>query len=106
VNWEPFDLIAVDTYNAAEVAHLYADSIKKLANSNKPLVISEFGCTTIKGAFDLGVRGMFIVEWDGAHAVRLTDSHERDESEQTKTSTIASTFSIATWLLEPIYKVR
>ncbi|CAG7657133.1 hypothetical protein ACFQI7_34575 [Paenibacillus allorhizosphaerae] len=84
VNWEPFDYIAVDAYNSAEVAHLYADSIKKLANSNKPLVISEFGCTTFKGAFDLGARGMFIVEWDGARAVRLTGSYERDESEQSQ----------------------
>lgn len=82
VNWEPFDFIALDAYNSAEVAHLYADSIKKLACSNKPLAISEFGCTTFKGAFNLGARGMFIVEWDGARAVRLTGSYERDESEQ------------------------
>jgi len=84
VNWEPFDFIAVDAYNSAEVAHLYADSIKKLAGSNKPLVISEFGCTTFKGAIDLGARGMFIVEWDGAQAVRLKGSYERDESEQSR----------------------
>lgn len=84
VNWEPFDFIAVDAYNSAEVAHLYADSIKKLASSKKPLVISEFGCTTFKGAFDLGARGMFIVEWDGARAVRLTGSYERNESEQSE----------------------
>ncbi|TMV48742.1 hypothetical protein FE783_16990 [Paenibacillus mesophilus] len=84
VNWEPFDFITVDAYNSAEIAHLYADSIKKLAGSHKPLVISEFGCTTFKGAFDLGARGMFIVEWDGARAVRLTGSYERDESEQSR----------------------
>ncbi|MEK3914315.1 hypothetical protein [Paenibacillus sp. FSL H7-0331] len=85
VNWEPFDFIAVDAYNSTEVAHLYADSIKKLASSsNKPLVISEFGCKTFKGAHDLGARGMFIVEWDGARAVRLTGSYERDESEQSQ----------------------
>ncbi|KQL43998.1 hypothetical protein AN963_21370 [Brevibacillus choshinensis] len=84
VNWEPFDFIAVDAYNSAEIADLYADSIKKLASSNKPLVISEFGCTTFKGAFNLGARGMFIVEWDGARAVRLTGSYERDESEQSQ----------------------
>lgn len=84
VNWEPFDFIAVDAYNSAEVTHLYADSIKKLASTNKPLVISEFGCTTFKGARDLGARGMFIVEWDGARAVRLTGGYERDESEQSQ----------------------
>lgn len=82
VNWEPFDFIAVDAYNSSEIADLYADSIKKLASSNKPLVISEFGCTTFKGAFNLGARGMFIVEWDGALAVRLKGSYERDESVQ------------------------
>lgn len=84
VNWEPFDCIAVDAYNSAEVAHHYADAIKKLASSNKPVVISEFGCTTFKGAFELGARGMFIVEWDGARAVGLTDNYERDESEQVR----------------------
>jgi hypothetical protein len=84
VNWEPFDFIAVDAYNSAEIADIYADSIKKLASSNKPLVISEFGCTTFRGAFNLGARGMFIVEWDGARAVRLTGSYERDESEQSQ----------------------
>ncbi|MEC0240209.1 hypothetical protein P4H66_10150 [Paenibacillus dokdonensis] len=84
VNWELFDFIAVDAYNSVEVAHLYADSIKNLASTNKPLVISEFGCTTFKGASDLGARGMFLVEWDGARAVRLTGSYERDESEQSQ----------------------
>lgn len=84
VNWELFDFISVDAYNSAEVDHLYADSIKKLANSGKPLAISEFGCTTLKGAFELGGRGMFIIEWDGGRAVRLKGSFERDESEQSK----------------------
>ena len=84
VDWEPFDFIAVDAYNSSEVADLYSDSIKKLASSNKPLVISEFGCMAFKGAFDLGARGMFIVEWDGALAVRLKGSYERDESEQSR----------------------
>lgn len=84
VNWEPFDFIAVDAYNSAEIKHLYADSIKELARSNKPLVISEFGSTTFKGAGDLGARGMFLVEWEGAHAVRMTGSYERDESEQSQ----------------------
>lgn len=82
VNWELFDFIAVDAYHSSEVAHLYADSIKKLAASGKPLVISEFGCTTFKGARGLGARGMFIVEWDGPRAIRLTSSFERSESEQ------------------------
>lgn len=82
VNWDPFDFIAADAYNSAEVADRYTDAIKKLAKSNKPLVISEFGCTTFKGARDLGAHGMFIVEWDGAYAVRLTGTYERDETEQ------------------------
>jgi hypothetical protein len=84
VNWEPFDFIAVDAYYSAEIAHLYADSIKRLASSSKALVISEFGCITFKGARDLGARGMSVVEWDGARAVRLIGSYERDESEQSR----------------------
>lgn len=84
VNWELFDFIAVDAYNSVEVADRYEDSIKQLASLGKPLVISEFGCTTFKGARDLGARGMFIVEWDGARAVGLKGNFERDESEQSQ----------------------
>jgi len=84
VNWEPFDFIAVDAYRSADVADRYADSIRQLARLGKPLVISEFGCTTCKGAADLGGHGMFIVEWDGARAVRLKGDFERDESEQSR----------------------
>jgi hypothetical protein len=84
VDWEPFDFIAVDAYNSSEITNLYADSIRKLASSNKPLSITEFGCTTFKGAYDVGARGMFMVEWDGARAVGLKGSYERDESEQSQ----------------------
>ncbi|PYI53403.1 hypothetical protein [Paenibacillus flagellatus] len=83
VNWQPFDFIALDAYKSADIAHLYADAIKKLARSDKPLAISEFGCTTFKGAGGLGARGT-VVEWEGARAVRLTGRYERDESEQSR----------------------
>jgi hypothetical protein len=48
----------------------------------KPVALTEFGCTTHRGAADLGGRGAMIVEWDGAKPLRLLGDYVRDENEQ------------------------
>ncbi|MFF3869860.1 hypothetical protein [Micromonospora sp. NPDC001898] len=82
VDWTPFDYVSSDAYHSAEVADAYVDGIRTLVAQGKPVAITEFGCTTHRGAADLGARGMFIVEWDGANGVRLTGDYARDEDEQ------------------------
>ena len=51
----------------------------------KPVAITEFGCTTHRGAADGGgdslVEGA-IIEWNGASPVRLNGEYVRDEDEQ------------------------
>ncbi|WP_433343165.1 hypothetical protein [Micromonospora sp. CA-111912] len=82
IDWTPFDYVSSDAYHSAEVADAYADGIRTLVAQGKPVAITEFGCTTHRGAADLGARGMFIVEWDGANGARLTGDYARDEDEQ------------------------
>jgi len=83
VDWEPFDLIATDAgYRSKEVEAVYEDEMRAFGASAKPAVITEFGCTTHRGAADLGARGAFMVEWDGAGPVSLKGEFVHDEQEQ------------------------
>ncbi|MFC8845308.1 MULTISPECIES: hypothetical protein [unclassified Micromonospora] len=82
VDWTPFDFVSVDAYRSVEIADQYVDAIRGLVAGGRPVAITEFGCTTHRGAADLGARGLFSVEWDGATGVRLVDEYARDEAEQ------------------------
>jgi hypothetical protein len=83
VDWEPFDIVSTDAgYRSAEVADTFADQIRAYADQEKPTAITEFGCTTHRGAADLGARGAFMVEWDGPRPVALKGEFVRDEQEQ------------------------
>jgi hypothetical protein len=88
VDWTPFDDIATDAgYRSADVADSYREGIRALVaqgkSLGKPVAITEFGCTTHRGAADLGGRGDAIVEWGGdGKPLRLKGKHIRDEAEQ------------------------
>jgi hypothetical protein len=82
VDWAPFDFVSTDAYKSIEVADRYTAGIRALVAHGEPVAITEFGCTTHRGAADLGARGMFIVEWDGPTAIRLNGDYVRDEAEQ------------------------
>lgn len=82
VDWTPFDFVGVDAYRSIEVADRYRDAIRALVAQGKPVAITEFGCTTHRGAADKGARGGMIVEWDGAAPIRLAGDYSRDEAEQ------------------------
>jgi hypothetical protein len=71
----------------AEVAGRFRDDIRafvaQAAAQGKPAAVTEFGCTTHRGAADLGGRGDAIVEWDDdGRPRRLRGDHRRDEAEQ------------------------
>jgi len=81
VDWTPFDFISVDAYLSSEIADRYRDAIRALVAQEKPVAITEFGCTTFRGAGALGARGGMIVEYD--HNIpRLDGDYIRDEAEQ------------------------
>jgi hypothetical protein len=82
VDWTPFDIVSVDAHRSKEIAHVYQQSIRALVARGKPVAITEFGCTTHRGAADHGARGGEIVEYDGTTPVRLAGDYVRDEQEQ------------------------
>jgi hypothetical protein len=84
VNWSAFDFISTDAgYRSIEVADRYRDGIRTLVAQGKPVAITEFGCTTHRGAADLGGRGDSIVEWgDDGKPIQLRGKYIRDEGEQ------------------------
>jgi hypothetical protein len=82
VDWTPFDIVSVDAHRSREVANVYLEGIRALVAQGKPVAITEFGCTTFRGAADHGARGGEIVEYDGTTPVRLNGDYVRDEQEQ------------------------
>ena len=84
VDWALFDIIALDNYRTAEVAGVYAEAMRALAAQGKPAAITEFGCTTYRGAASRSARSGEIVVWDPATAMPagLNGDYVRDEAEQ------------------------
>jgi hypothetical protein len=84
VDWSPFDFVATDAgYRSIETSDRYREGIYALVAQGKPVAITEFGCTTYRGAGKLGGHGDSIVEWgvDGK-PIRLKGEYVRDEGEQ------------------------
>ena len=82
VDWTPFDFIAVDAYWSNELANQYREGIRALVVQGKPVAITEFGCTTFRGASDKSGSGGMIVEYENNIPVRLNGDYIRDEAEQ------------------------
>jgi hypothetical protein len=84
VDWTPFDFLSTDAgYRSIEIADRYRAGIRALVAQGKPVAITEFGCTTHRGAADKGGRGDTIVEWDDdGKPIRLDGDYTRDEDEQ------------------------
>jgi hypothetical protein len=84
VDWTPFDIISTDAgYRSAEVAAHFRESIRAFVAQGKPAAITEFGCTTYRGAAERGGRGDAIIVWDErARPVGLNGDYVRDEGEQ------------------------
>ena len=61
VDWTPFDVVAVDAYRDCNNASTYREDLRRQFRHGKPVVITEFGCCTYRGAADRGGLGWAIV---------------------------------------------
>jgi hypothetical protein len=84
VDWTPFDILSVDLHRSKEVEHVYQESVRKLVAQGKPVAITEFGCTTYRGAGDHGAQSGEIVVYEHGQPVRLKGTYVRDEEEQAR----------------------
>ena len=81
----PFDFVGLDLYRTIETADRYQEAVRTLVSQGKPVVITEFGTATYRGAGDKGARAGEIVTWDATITpVRLNGVYERDETEQVR----------------------
>jgi hypothetical protein len=83
IDWSPFDYVAVDAYRDAGNADAYRDHLRALVAPGKPVVATEFGCCTYRGAGQRGGMGWAIVDRK-SDPPRLDGDYLRDEREQVR----------------------
>ncbi|GAA1598322.1 hypothetical protein GCM10009804_63510 [Kribbella hippodromi] len=81
VNWDLYDIVAVDAYRDAGNAATFADELAARAKWGKPVVATEFGCCAYRGAGARGGAGWMIVDRSADPPV-IKGTFERDEEEQ------------------------
>jgi len=86
VDWGRFDFVAVDPYRDARIRDRFTDLLRRFFAHGRPVVITEFGCCTYRGAADAGGMGWAIVDLDiaelGKRPPELNGEYVRDEAEQ------------------------
>lgn len=95
VDWSPFDFVGVDLYREARIRDRFTDMLRPYFVSGRPVVITEFGCCTYRGAADDGGRGFMIADYS-RQPVQLKGDYARDEPGQARELTdLLSTFNSA-----------
>lgn len=65
VDWGQFDIVGIDLYRGKRNRAVYPRVVKHYNAYGKPVVITEFGCCTFRGAEDMGGTGFTIIDWGG-----------------------------------------
>ena len=81
IDWTPFDFVAVDAYRDADNKHEFRAKMAKHFELGKPVVATEFGCTTYVGAGDRGGMGWAIIDRSVEPPV-IAGDYTRSEDEQ------------------------
>jgi hypothetical protein len=84
VDWALFDYVCLDYYREARVRDSYAERLKRHFAHGKPVIITEVGCCTYRGAEDKGARAWEIVEQGNAHEAQIKGNYIRDEANQAR----------------------
>jgi hypothetical protein len=79
VNWRMFDVICMNLYLNERNRNSYTDIIGEIADSDKPVLITEFGFVTNDKALALGELGYRAVDW---RTKRVEKDVRRDEKAQ------------------------
>jgi hypothetical protein len=81
VDWTLFDIVGIDYYRESMNKNSYREKLRAYFKYGKPVVITEFGCCTYKGAEDKGGYGWAIVDRSKTPP-QLKKEFIRDESVQ------------------------
>ncbi|MBV9448845.1 MAG: hypothetical protein JO345_23400 [Streptosporangiaceae bacterium] len=83
VDWSNFDVVSVDLYRDAGNRDWFTRWLRSFFAPGKPVVITESGCCTYRGAAAAGGRGWEIVDFSELPP-RLNGEYIRDETEQAR----------------------
>jgi hypothetical protein len=81
VDWSNFDFVGVDLYKDAKNRTSHREKLRTYFSYDRPVVVTEFGCCTYRGAPDRGSMGWAIVDLT-TQPPRLTEDVVRDEQAQ------------------------
>ena len=82
VDWTPFDLVGVDLYRDATNRDRFAAIASRFCAMGKPMVATETGCCTYRGAEDAGGSGYDIISHRDARRPQVASGYMRDETAQ------------------------
>ena len=81
VDWEPFDFVGVDAYRDAGNRASFAQDLAAYGRHGRPVVVTESGCATFRGAQDLGGLAWTVVD-RSSEPYRIPAGTVRDEALQ------------------------
>lgn len=84
VDWSPFDFVGIDHYQVPFHKEMYVERLKPYFAFSKPVIVTEFGCCTYKGAEDMGGMAWDILDTSEVPARQLKGEYVRDEAIQAK----------------------
>jgi hypothetical protein len=95
VDWGPFDYVGVDHYREARTKDRYAEILQPFLSTGKPVIVTEFGMRTYRGAESSGTLGFGVIDttrlWLHTRPVigrfirpRLKGTFQRDEAMQAR----------------------
>ena len=95
VDWGPFDYVGVDHYREARTKDRYVDMLQPFLSTGKPVIVTEFGMRTYRGAESSGTLGFGVTDttrlWLHTRPVigrffrpRLKGTFQRDEAMQAR----------------------
>ena len=82
VDWSLFDFVCLDYYRVNRNRDSYGERLKRHFVHNKPVIITEVGLCTYRGAEDKGARGFMIV--DPKNHQQINGDYVRDEELQAR----------------------
>ena len=82
VDWAPFDLVGVDYYFDASTDGDFRGGLRALRRWGKPVLITEFGCCSYRGARERGGSAADILDWRDLDDRRVKPGYQRDEQVQ------------------------
>jgi len=95
VDWGPFDYVGVDHYREARTKDRYLEMLQPFLATGKPVIVTEFGMRTFRGAESSGALGFGVTDttrlWLHTRPVigrffrsRLNGTFQRDEAMQAR----------------------